>query len=244
MEANKGEALKAIENAKKRFAHRDFVGAKSYALKAKTLCPGLEGISQLVTTFEVYIASQVSCNGELDWCSIMGLKPSTNIEVVKKQYKKMAGLLHPDNNKCVGADGAFHLVSEAWSRLSGSYDMKRNAQVGAGHGFNHNGLSSARASDGNQETFWTICTSCKVQYEYLRKYINKKLSCKNCRGIFIAVEIAPANGSFPYCPWSYGSSSGYGSHSYDGVSYPPSNGTYFNGNGVTGYHSAHGPMGM
>ncbi|MCI68167.1 curved DNA-binding protein, partial [Trifolium medium] len=44
----------------------------------------------------------------------MGLKPSTNIEAVKKRYKKMAGLLHPDNNKCVGADGAFHLVSEAW----------------------------------------------------------------------------------------------------------------------------------
>lgn len=240
MEAKKGEALKAIENAEKRFAHRDFVGAKSYALKAKTLCPGLEGISQLVTTFEVYIASQVTFNGELDWYSIMGLKPSTNIEAVKKQYKKMAGLLHPDNNKCVGADGAFHLVSEAWARLSGSYDMKRNAQLGNGHGFNHNGLSSIHASSGKQDTFWTICTSCKVQYEYLRKYINKKLSCKNCRGIFIAVETAPANGSFPYCPWSYGSSSGYGSHSYDGVTYAPSNGAYFNGNGVTGYHSAHG----
>ncbi|CAI8597914.1 unnamed protein product [Vicia faba] len=239
MEAKK-EALKAIENAEKRFAHRDFVGAKSYALKAKTLCPGLEGISQLVTTFEVYIASQVSCNGELDWYSIMGLKPSTDIEAVKKQYKKMAELLHPDNNKCVGADGAFHLVSEAWARLSGGYDMKRNVQLGAGHGLNHNGLSTARASGGNQETFWTICTSCKVQYEYLRKYINKKLSCKNCRGIFIAVETAPANGSFPYCPWSYASSSGYGSHSYEGVAYAPSNGTYFNGNGVTGHHLGHG----
>lgn len=240
MEAKKEEALKAIENAKKRFAHRDFVGAKSYALKAKTLCPGLEGISQLVTTFEVYIASQVTCNGELDWYSIMGLKPSTSIEAVKKQYKKMAGLLHPDNNKCVGADGAFHLVSEAWARLSGSYDMKRNAQLGAGNGVNHKVLSSVHSSGGNQDTFWTICTSCKVQYEYLRKYVNKKLSCKNCRGIFIAVETAPANGSFPYSPWSYGSSSGYGSHSYDGVTYVPTNGAYFNGNGVTGYHSNHG----
>lgn len=240
MEAKKEEALKAIENAEKRFSHRDFVGAKSYALKAKTLCPGLEGISQLVTTFEVYIASQVTCNGELDWYSIMGLNPSTNIEAVKKQYKKMAGLLHPDNNKCVGADGAFHLVSEAWARLSGSYDMKRNAQLGAGNGVNHKGLSSVHASGGNQDTFWTICTSCKVQYEYLRKYVNKKLSCKNCRGIFIALETAPANGSFPYSPWSYGSSSGYGSHSYDGVTYVPTNGAYFNGNGVPGYHSKHG----
>ncbi|XP_004502154.1 uncharacterized protein [Cicer arietinum] len=241
MEAKKEEALKEIQNAEKRFAQRDFVGAKSYALKAQTLCPEFEGISRMVTTFEVHIASQVTCNGELDCYSILGLKPSANIEAVKRQYKKMAGLLHPDKNKCVGADGAFKLVSEAWTRLSSSYDTKRNAQLGAGHGLSHKDLSSGHASGGNRrDTFWTICTSCKVQYEYLRKYINKKLSCKNCRGTFIAVETAPANGSFPYSPWSYGSGSGHGSHSYDGLTYVPTSGTYLNGNGVTGYHSGPG----
>nr|KYP73532.1 Chaperone protein dnaJ 49 [Cajanus cajan] len=232
MEANREEALKAIEIAEKRFAVRDFAGAKNYAVKAKTLCPGLEGISQMVATFDVYIASEVKHNGELDYYSILGLKPFADKEAVKKQYKKLAVLLHPDKNKCVGADEAFKLVSEAWTWLSdsamrSSYDLKRNAQLG---------------SHGRLDTFWTICTSCKVQYEYLRKYVNKRLSCKNCRGTFVAVETgaAPANGSFPYCPWSYVPGNGYGSHSFDGVTYVPTSAPYFNGNGVTGYHSGHG----
>ncbi|XP_019461402.1 PREDICTED: uncharacterized protein LOC109360763 isoform X2 [Lupinus angustifolius] len=255
MEANKEEALKAIENAEKRFALRDFAGAKSYALKAKTLCPGLEGISQMVATFEVYIASEVTHDGELDYYSILGLKPSADTQAVKRQYKKLAVLLHPDKNKCVGADGAFKLVSEAWTWLSdsamhSSYNIKRSAQFG---GINHKNMSSVHAtgynkcsnsstSHGSLDTFWTICTSCKVQYEYLRKYVNKKLSCKNCRATFVAVETgaAPANGSFPYCPWTYMQGNGYGSHSYDGVTYVPTSTTYINGNGVTGYHSGHG----
>ncbi|KAK7299865.1 hypothetical protein RJT34_10693 [Clitoria ternatea] len=252
MEANKEEALKAIEIAEKRFGLRDFTGAKNYAVKAKTLCPGLEGISQMVATFEVYIASEVKHNGELDYYSILGLKPFADKEAVKKQYKKLAVLLHPDKNKCVGADGAFKLVSEAWTWLSdsamrSSYDLRRNAQFGGTHQTNsstagYNKCSNLSTSHGRLDTFWTICTSCKVQYEYLRKYVNKRLSCKNCRGTFVAVETgaAPANGSFPYCPWSYVSGNGYGGPSFDGVTYVPTSATYLNGNGVTGYHSGHG----
>ncbi|KAL5540230.1 hypothetical protein UlMin_044470 [Ulmus minor] len=260
MEANKEEALKVKEIAEKRFVERDFAGAKNYALKAKTLCPGLEGISQMVTTFEVHAASEVKFNGEADYYSILGLKPFADKEAVKKQYKKMAVLLHPDKNKCVGADSAFKLVSEAWNWLSDnakrkSYDLQRNRQsatvvnqtnLASVHaagvpGFNNSSNSST--THGRLDTFWTVCTSCKVQYEYLRKYVNKRLSCKNCRGVFIAVETgaAPANGSFPYTPWSsFVPGNGYSSHGYDGVTYVPSNATYFPGNGVSGYHSGHG----
>ncbi|XP_022758925.1 uncharacterized protein LOC111305551 [Durio zibethinus] len=255
MEANKEEALKAKEIAEKRFCERDFAGAKNYALKAKSLYRGLEGISQMVSTFEVYVASEAKCNGEIDYYSILGLKPSADKEAVKKQYKKMAVLLHPDKNKCVGADGAFKLVSEAWTLLSdrfkkSSYDIKRNKQMPSGvvqtptYAAAVTGASncSNSISLGRLDTFWTVCTSCKVQYEYLRKYVNKRLSCKNCRGTFIAVETgsAPVNGSFPYCPWSYVPSNGFGSHGYDGVTYVPTNATFFTGNGVSSYHSGHG----
>ncbi|XVF31897.1 hypothetical protein REPUB_Repub17cG0034200 [Reevesia pubescens] len=255
MEGNKEEALKAKEIAEKRFCERDFAGAKNYALKAKSLYPGLEGISQMVSTFEVYVASEAKCNGEIDYYSVLGLKPSADKEAVKKQYRKMAVLLHPDKNKCVGADGAFKLVSEAWTFLSerikkSSYDIKRNKQMPPGvvqtstYAAGVTGVSncSNSTSQGRLDTFWTVCTSCKIQYEYLRKYVNKRLSCKNCRGTFIAVETgaAPVNGSFPYCPWSYLPSNGYGSHGYDGVTYVPTNATFFTGNGVSGYHSGHG----
>ncbi|EXC34879.1 Chaperone protein DnaJ [Morus notabilis] len=259
MEANKEEALKAKEIAEKRFFEKNFTDARNYALKAKKLFPGLEGISQMVATFEVYIASEDKFNGEVDYYSILGLKPFADKDAVKKQYRKMAVLLHPDKNKCVGADGAFKLVSEAWTLLSDnarkrSYDHQRNKQqsttvvnqtnvssvhAGGVTGFNNCSNSAPRA---RLDTFWTVCTSCKVQYEYLRKYVNKRLSCKNCRGVFIAVETgtAPATGSFPYTPWPYVPSNGYASHGYDGVTYVPSSATFFSGNGVSGLHSGHG----
>ncbi|GFZ05255.1 DnaJ heat shock amino-terminal domain protein [Actinidia rufa] len=201
MEPNKEEALRAIRYAEKRFAEKDFTGARNYALKAQMLFPELEGISQMVATFD-----------------------------------KMAVLLHPDKNKTVGADGAFKLVSEAWTLLSdskmrNSYDLRRKRQVSSGSSVSH-GLA----------TFWTLCTSCQVQYEYLRKYLNKKLSCKNCRGVFIAVETGagPVNGSFPYCPPSCVPDNGYGSHAYNGVTYGPTTAVYFAGNGVSGFHPGHG----
>ncbi|CAN1196672.1 Chaperone protein DnaJ [Linum perenne] len=257
MEANIAEAIRAKEIAERRFAERDFVSAKSYALKAKSLCPGLEGVSQMVSTFEVYMASEVRSNGEIDYYSVLGLKPTADRDVVKKQYKKMAKVLHPDKNNTVGADGAFKLVSEAWTMLSDSlkrspYDRhKQYAPAGvaqtnsssmhASGVAGYTNCSSSSASHG-LDTFWTVCTSCKVQYEYLRKYVNKRLSCKNCRGTFIAVETGtgPATGSFPYSSWSYVHGNGYGSHGYDGVSYVPANATLYTGNGVSGLHTAHG----
>ncbi|KAE8659407.1 F-box protein SNE-like [Hibiscus syriacus] len=254
MEENKEEALKAKEIAEKRFCERDFAGAKNYALKAKSLYPGLEGMSQMVSTFEVYAASEAKCNGDIDYYSILGLKPSADREAAKKQYRKMAVLLHPDKNKSVGADGAFKLLSEAWTLLSdkikkSDYDIKRNKQMPCRvvqtptYATGVTGLSNCSStSQGIHATFWTVCTSCKVQYEYLRKYVNKRLSCKNCRGTFIAVETgsAPVNGSFPYCAWSYVPSNGYTSHGYDGVTYVPTNATSVTGNVVSGYHSGHG----
>ncbi|CAL5406184.1 unnamed protein product [Camellia sinensis] len=242
MEPNKVEALRAKQNAEKRFAEKDFTGAKNYALKAQALFPELEGITQMVATFEVYIASRVNVNGEIDFYAILGSDPSADKAKLKKQYKNMAVLLHPDKNKTVGADGAFRLVSEAWTLLSdnkkrSSYDLRRNRPVPSGD-VQTNSSSLSHGLD----TFWTVCTSCQVQYEYLRKYLNKRLSCKNCRGVFIAVETgtAPINGSFPYCPWSYMPDNGYGSHGYNGVAYVPTTAVYFTGNGVSGFHSGHG----
>ncbi|KAJ6956130.1 hypothetical protein NC652_007282 [Populus alba x Populus x berolinensis] len=260
MESNIEEAVRAKEFAEKRFAERDFAGAKNYALKAKTLFPGLEGISQMVATFEVYVASQAKCNGEVDYFSILGLKPPADKDAVKKQYRKMAVLLHPDKNKTVGADGAFKLVSEAWTMLSdslkkNSYNVKRNKQMAScAVQTNLSSVHAAGVTGYNQcsnsptahglDTFWTVCTSCKVQYEYLRKYVNKKLSCKNCRGTFIAIETgaAPVNGSFPYCPWSYVPGNGYRCHGYDGVAYVPTTTTtttLYTGNGVSGLDAGH-----
>uniref|UniRef100_A0A0D9VV18 J domain-containing protein n=1 Tax=Leersia perrieri TaxID=77586 RepID=A0A0D9VV18_9ORYZ len=38
-------------------------------------------------------------------------------------------------------------------------------------------------------TFWTSCNKCKMNYEYMRKYLNNNLLCPSCREPFLAKEI-------------------------------------------------------
>ncbi|XP_057989268.1 uncharacterized protein LOC110649569 isoform X2 [Hevea brasiliensis] len=227
MECNKDEAAKAKEIAEKRFLANDLAGAKRFALKAQNLYPGLEGLPQMVATFDVYISAENKINGEEDWYGILGVNPKADDENVRKQYRKLALLLHPDKNKSIGADGAFKLISQAWSLLSDkskrvAHDMKRrNAKVfqkasnpaggssatpGSG-GFCNFAKPSVKAPKNTPRTghsstpvashksipnsFWTVCHRCKMQYEYLRIYLNHNLLCPNCREPFLAVETTP-----------------------------------------------------
>ncbi|KAK1413958.1 hypothetical protein QVD17_29695 [Tagetes erecta] len=63
--------------------------------------PQLDGIAQMVATCEVYAASGSKINGEIDLYAVLGLDPSVARSVLKKQYKKMAVLLHPEQNFAV-----------------------------------------------------------------------------------------------------------------------------------------------
>ncbi|KAF5782349.1 putative DnaJ domain, Chaperone J-domain superfamily [Helianthus annuus] len=127
MDCNVEEAIRAKQNAEKLFAVKDFVGAKQYAFKAQSICPQLEGVSQMVATFEIFAAAQKKDKGEINMYFVFGLTPSGDRSALKKQYKKLAVLLHLDKNKTVGADEAFKLVSKAWSVLSDS--SKRTGMV-------------------------------------------------------------------------------------------------------------------
>ncbi|KVI10174.1 uncharacterized protein LOC112506085 [Cynara cardunculus var. scolymus] len=118
MECNRDEAIRAKTIAEKRLADKDFTSAKKFALKAQTLYPELDGIAQMFTTLDVYISAEKKVSGEVDWYGILGVNPSDDDDTIRKQYRKLALILHPDKNKSVGADGAFKLLSEAWSLLS------------------------------------------------------------------------------------------------------------------------------
>ncbi|KAK8951782.1 Chaperone protein dnaJ 13 [Platanthera zijinensis] len=118
MECNRDEALRAKEIAERKVSEKDYIGAKKFALKALNLFPSLEGISQMITILDVYLSSEVKINGHMDLYSILRINSSADEEALKKQYRKLALLLHPDKNKSAGAEGAFQLVSEAWNVLS------------------------------------------------------------------------------------------------------------------------------
>ncbi|KAK3223671.1 hypothetical protein Dsin_010696 [Dipteronia sinensis] len=238
MECNKDEATRAKEIAEKKFTAKDIAGAKKFAMKAQNLYPGLEGIPQMLATLDVYISAENKVNGESDWYGILGVNPQADDETVRKQYRKLALMLHPDKNKSIGAEGAFKFISEAWSLLSdkarrGAYDQKRNGKVfqkvsaasggtSASPGTNgfynftkpsakapkstpRAGHSSNAASSHKSKpnTFWTVCHRCKMQYEYLRVYLNHNLLCPNCHEPFLAVETAPPPSNSSKSPWNF-----------------------------------------
>lgn len=132
MECNRDEADRAKIIAQKKLEDRDFAGAKKFALKAQTLYPPLEGVSQLLTILDVYIAAENKIRGEMDCYGVLGVTCTSDDETIKKQYRKLALMLHPDKNKSVGADGAFKLLSEAWGLLSDkakrlAYNQRRSS---------------------------------------------------------------------------------------------------------------------
>ncbi|XP_077250387.1 uncharacterized protein LOC143889880 [Tasmannia lanceolata] len=243
MECNRDEATRAKEIAERKFMAKDIVNAKKFALKAHNLYPGLEGLSQMLATLDVYLSAENKINGETDWYAVLSVRATADDETVKKQYRKLALMLHPDKNKSIGADGAFKLLSEAWSVLSDkgrrlAYDQKRNVKgfkhkvsqpsrdpsaPNANNGF-YNFANSASSNAKNMKssfrapppvapapprptkpnTFWTSCPRCKMQYEYLRVYLNHNLLCPKCHEPFLALETgSPANGSNAPAPWSF-----------------------------------------
>ncbi|PWA35826.1 DnaJ domain-containing protein [Artemisia annua] len=134
MECNKDEAVRAKTIAEKKFADRDIAGAKKLALKARTLDPGLDGISDMLNAFDVCICYEKKVNGESDWYGILDANPSDDDETIKKQYKKLLRKIHPDKNRSVGAHDACKILLEAWTLLSdkskrAAYDLKRNPKV-------------------------------------------------------------------------------------------------------------------
>ncbi|GAB4826263.1 hypothetical protein Ancab_009128 [Ancistrocladus abbreviatus] len=300
MECNKDEAIRAKELAEKKFKEKDIGGAKKFALKAQNLYPGLEGISQMMTILDVCTSAEKKVSGEMDWYGILGVSPWADDEAIKKHYKKLALLLHPDKNKSVGADVAFKFVSEAFTNLSdkakrlaynqrinirsfqqgfaaqtgvsavppgnmqarqksqdltqgsvpapqpsfkpflgkvptqggasvvppGKRAYKKKVQTknqGSAVPARDNGVqgqfspaasfgrtqssNSRRASAPSppsgreRNSFWTICSRCKMQYEYLRRYLNQLLLCPNCKFGFKAVETHPPSNLSMLSEW-------------------------------------------
>eukprot|EP01018_Ginkgo_biloba_P005459 Gb_04544 [translate_table: standard] len=124
MECNREEALRAKAIAEKKFIAHDVQEGYKFAQKAYRLYPELEGLSQMLSVMEVHLAADTKLSGLMDWYAVLQVGAFSDHALIKKQYKKLALVLHPDKNKCLGAEGAFKLIGEAWGVLSDR--LKRN----------------------------------------------------------------------------------------------------------------------
>ncbi|KAD6453920.1 hypothetical protein R6Q59_015685 [Mikania micrantha] len=114
MDCNKEEAVRAKQLSEKKMEIRDFSGALKIAVKAQQLYPELENISQLIIVCEVHCSAEKKSYGtDKDWYGILKIEPSADDIAIKKQYRKLALLLHPDKNNFPGSTDAFKLIGEA-----------------------------------------------------------------------------------------------------------------------------------
>lgn len=114
MECNKDEASRAKRIAEEKMENNDFEGARKIALKARNLYPELENITQMLAICDVHCAAKNRILGsEKDWYGILGVEKLADELTIKKQYRRLALVLHPDKNRFPGAEAAFKLVGEA-----------------------------------------------------------------------------------------------------------------------------------
>ncbi|CAN1332021.1 Protein HLJ1 [Linum perenne] len=120
--ANRAEAERLLGVAEKLLQSRDLNGTKDFAVLAQETDPLLDGSDQILAVADVLLSSDKKINNHHhDWYSILQLDPRTNdLDLIKKQYRRLALLLHPDKNKFPFADQAFKLVADAWAVLSDS----------------------------------------------------------------------------------------------------------------------------
>ncbi|RYR44957.1 hypothetical protein Ahy_A08g041218 isoform A [Arachis hypogaea] len=177
MECNKDDAIKAKELAEKTLLERDLSSAKIFAKKAQDMYPNLDGLRQLLATIEVYASAEKKVNGEVDWYRVLGVEPMADDQTIRRHYRKLALILHPDKNKSVGADGAFDLITQAWTCLSDNakrveHDQKRNfsgiycgkpsAPARQSGFFDRNASSTSSISQMNQNNLNRMGANCHV----------------------------------------------------------------------------------
>ncbi|CAH8276041.1 unnamed protein product [Arabidopsis lyrata] len=210
MECNKDEARRAMDIAERKVSENEYTGAKKFVNKAQALYPNLDGLKQVLIMIDVYISATNKINGEADWYGVLGVDPLADDEAVKKQYKKLALLLHPDKNKFKAAEVLPATSDKPASGMPKPSNPQKSASSNGRHQNPRDGVDpSAKAgsnkhapapADSSKQTkdsvlVWTMCNGCKKMCSYMRDYCHYKvIQCQNCGYIFIATQVAePVN---------------------------------------------------
>ncbi|GMI94009.1 hypothetical protein like AT2G35540 [Hibiscus trionum] len=179
------QRLKAVAETK--YKDSNLKSALKHAKKAHRLCPNLEGISSMLTAFKILRAAS-ELNATPDWYKILQVEPFSHINSIKKQYRKLALILHPDKNPFLGCEEAFKLVGEGFRMFSDKirrkeYDMKLRIRI------QEERVVGLEGNGDVGETFWTACSRCRLLHKFERKYLGHNLVCPSCKKSFLAVEV-------------------------------------------------------
>lgn len=176
MDCNKEDAIKARQVAEGKIVSEDYLGAKKFILKSQRLFPSLSGLTQMLTVVNVHIsAREIGDEFSASWHQILQVDASADEETIRKQYRRLLLLLHPDKNKYAGAESAFKLVQSAHE----AFEKEKE-------------LAKASASAGVNQRFWTVCSECKAPSEHLENFEQQYVQCPKCLRSFLAARVPPS----------------------------------------------------
>ncbi|RDX89416.1 DnaJ-like subfamily B member 12, partial [Mucuna pruriens] len=117
--ATRAEAERLLGIAEKLLQNRDLMGSREFAILAQETEPLLDGSDQILAIVDVLLAADKRVNNHPDWYAVLQVdRRSDDLDLIKKQYRRLALLLHPDKSRFHFADHAFKLVADAWALLS------------------------------------------------------------------------------------------------------------------------------
>lgn len=205
---NRAEAERLLGIAEKLLHNRDLSSSRDFAILAQETEPLLDGSDQILAVVDVLLAADKRVNNQHDWYAILQVdRRSDDQDAIKKSYRRLALLLHPDKNKYAFAEHGFKLVADAWAVLSDPakkpvYDnelsLYSRVDLTAAATPSSNKLPVRRGktagNDDEQQrsrlsSFWTACPYCYILYEYPGVYENCCLRCQNCKRGFEAVLV-------------------------------------------------------
>ena len=154
--ANRGAAEELVTKAQQKCDSGDDGAAMKLVLKSLRLCSTERG-QRLKLHLEKFgdgspAANEVQrvMNSPANHYAIMGLMPNCTAAEVKKAYKQLSLILHPDRNHARGAENAFKRLSEAFRVLSDANERAAHDRTSRSGGFNGYGGSGSHQAHAQQ----------------------------------------------------------------------------------------------
>lgn len=164
---------KALDQASEDVREGKYERALWLLEKLGHLYPAAKEVAELVAVAEVCHAAVLrSCmclsreNKTPDWYKILKVDEKSDVDSIKKRYRQLALLLHPDKNKHVKAEAAFKLVLEAYACLS---DKKKCANFNVERSIRNCRRCNPRDSVTSGSDRWSSCDSLKEKKIGLRR---------------------------------------------------------------------------
>ncbi|XP_074275791.1 uncharacterized protein LOC141599617 [Silene latifolia] len=119
--SNRLESERWLSLSTKLLTTRDFLGSKTFAIRARESDPTNNLSDQILAVAETVLAGEkrVNPSQQPDWYSVLQLpRLVRDPDLIADHYRRLVLLLSPDNNRLPFADYALQLVMDGWSVLS------------------------------------------------------------------------------------------------------------------------------